>query len=254
MMNQRSGLFVQPCYSTFSNFLNGFPVLAPTSERPSTAAPQRLPFPKLYPNIQCLSLYFPTLQQNVSADQFIRTLNGCRGLTELAICSSRLVDADFYERLVRLRCTRTLQILQIVSEPGEPVEDPTTGPNVEALCDIVLQEFKFLRRFETNLVSGSQMLELVRKRLEGGVSFSFQLGHCLIDFGHTPDTGYRARISNDVGLPQFQLPETRYPTLNAMLEAVRDKLDPPTSISPISISDSEPEPEPEPPSKRLRTE
>ena len=235
--NRKSGLTVQPCYSVsstnFADVLENYPL----PENPDEATQRYDRFHELYTNIHVVKLN-GSVGQHPTADLFLDFLGTCNGLTGLVIESSELVDATFYRKLANVESCRTLRTLKIAVEDGAHVDQ------AKVLFESCLPSFSFLRRFETNLATYENMLQLLGNALREGQNFVLQLDEYLIDIRQTFATEYQATIRYKAGEPtQFLMPDTTFLTLEAMLETVRDQLDRAKSSS-----------EPEPSSKRQRTD
>ena len=235
--NRKSGLTVQPCYSVSSTNFADVPENYKLPENPDEATQRYDRFHELYPNIQVVKL-IGSLGQHPTADLFLDFLRTCKGLTGLVIESSELVDADFYRKLASVESCRTLRTLKIAVEVGAHVD------LTKVLFESCLPSFSFLRRFETNLTSLSQMLGLLgllHNALKNGQNFVLQVCGYSIDIRQTSATEYQATIQDKLAKPpQFLMPKADFSTLEAMLEAVRYQL-------------GLPKPSLEPPSKRPRT-
>ena len=232
--NRKSGLTVHPCYSVsstnFADVLKNYKL----SKNPDEATQRYDRFHELYPNVQVVKL-IGWLGQHRAADLFLDFLRTCRGLTGLVIESSELVDADFYRKLASVESCRTLCTLKIATEDGAHHVD-----QAKVLFENCLPSFSFLRRFETNLVTNANMLQLLGNALRDGQNFVLPLDEYLIDIRQTSASEYQAMIRDKTEPYQFLMPAPVFLTLEAMLEAVRYQL-------------GLPKPSLEPPSKRPRT-
>ena len=238
--NRKSGLTVQPCYSVSSTNFADVPENYKLPENPDEATQRYDRFHELYPNVQVVKL-IGSVGQHPTADLFLDFLRTCNGLTELEINSSKPVDVDFYRGLANVEsCRSTLRILKIAT--GAHHVDLT-----KVLLESCLPSFSFLRQFETNLATYENMLELLRHGLTDGKNFIFnferELGFCphFYDISRISVTHYQVRCGLRSGRRPCYL--DIFSSLDAMLEGVRDQMDPQKS----SLA-----PPPPPPRKRQK--